>query len=320
MLAPALYTALEDKGRLDSAPMEVREALTAFHRLNADRNARLRKVLADTVRILNARGIEPLLLKGCITLLPGQGRRAEARMMSDLDIALVDAAPEQGEAALAAAGYWCAPNQGPADYPDLHHLAPRFHPGGAAYVEIHRRTFSDSVPAEVLPLAEICRDARPVDWNGLRLRVPSIEHRLLHNALHHQIQDGALRIPYPFALRQLLEFVQLCVTPAAEEVDWNASLSRLDLFGMGEPVRAYMLTAERLFALPLPGGVTPKSATRAADNLMWLLRSHPRLLRAAVLAARLPRLPRRLVTPGWYPEKYKHLLARREARRTMHPH
>jgi len=64
LVAPSLYTALAARQRLEVVPEPVRIALAELHRLNAERNARLRAVLRDTVRLLNAAGFEPLLLKG----------------------------------------------------------------------------------------------------------------------------------------------------------------------------------------------------------------------------------------------------------------
>lgn len=314
MVAPNLYSALEAKNRLHLAPTEVREALTEFYQLNVTRNARLRAVLRDTVRILNAQGIEPLLMKGSISLLPGQGGQDDTRMMSDLDIALQNAEPEEGYEALRAAGYRHAINQGPAEYQHVHHLAPLFHPRAEAYIEIHKAVFSAKIPPGTLPLAAVCAQAEAVDWEGLRLWVPSIAHRLLHNALHQQVQDADLRFGDRCSLRQVLEFTQLRTAPAAAELAWNEIFNRLDMCGMGDPVRAYMMVAERLFAQSLPAGVELGKAARHAEKWMWFRIKHPRLSRSVVLASRLRYLPRRLVTPGWYPDKVKHLRQRWMAR------
>ena len=105
LVAPQLYAALCAQGRLALVPDDVRAALAELHRLNDARNARLRVVLRDTIRHLNQAGIEPLLLKGSIALLPGQDSQVAARIMSDLDLALYNAEAEAGEAVLRAAGY-----------------------------------------------------------------------------------------------------------------------------------------------------------------------------------------------------------------------
>lgn len=309
-VAPALYSALSATDRLRMAPAEVREALSELHRLNSARNNRHRIILRDTVRILKAQGIELLLMKGSITLLPGQPAYATARMMGDLDIALRNAEPERGEAALCAAGYWRAVNQGPWEYRDLHHLAPLFHPSREGYVEIHRDLLSAKVPAGILSLTEAYADAEPVEWDGLKLWIPSIAHRLVHNALHQQIQDARLVHGDQCSMRQVLEFAQLRALPEAAEIDWNSLLKRLDVFGVGEPVRAYLLVAKHLFGQPLPAGVHPSKAARRIESRMWFRLTYPKLHESVMFASRLRYLPQRLMTPEWYPEKYRYLRQR----------
>lgn len=85
-------------------------------------------------------------------------------------------------------------------------------------MELHRSVLSSRLPAESLPLASMRAAAQRHDWQGLRLWVPSLEHRLLHNALHHQAQNAAFRHDHR-SLRQLLEFAQLRSLPGAEAID-----------------------------------------------------------------------------------------------------
>jgi len=80
-----------------------------------------------------------------------------------------------------------------------------FHPSRDGYVELHRSLLSTRVPAQALPLEAVRADAEPLAWDDLRLWLPSLEHRLLHNALHHQVQNDVARSDRR-DLRQLLEF------------------------------------------------------------------------------------------------------------------
>ncbi|WP_295392281.1 nucleotidyltransferase family protein [uncultured Thiodictyon sp.] len=307
LVAPTLYAVLAARGRLDAVPEAVCAALAELHRLNDARNARLRAVLRDTVRHLIAAGIEPLLLKGSIALLPDQYPQAAARMMGDLDLALVNAPAEQGEAVLRAAGYFAAPNVNPAHYTaPFHHIVPLFHPSGDGYVELHRAILAGWVPAQALPLARVCGAAQPVDWDGLRLWVPSLGHRLLHNALHHQVTDAGLYSGRR-ALRQLFEFAKLRALPGAARIDWPDLLAGLDRVGQGGAVRAYLLAGERLFGQPLPAGVRPGVMAYWSERLAWLRIALPRLGPQFDLVGRLHNLPRHLITPSWYPAKIRSL-------------
>jgi hypothetical protein len=88
LVAPVLYATLATRDRLSQVPPDVRTALEGLYQLNDQRNRRLRAVLRDTVRLLNQAGIEPILLKGAIALLPEQYPLACARVLGDLDLAV----------------------------------------------------------------------------------------------------------------------------------------------------------------------------------------------------------------------------------------
>lgn len=313
LVAPMLFAILSERGQLNAAPPPVRGALAELHRLNRERNARLTRVLRDTLHHLNAAGLEPLLLKGSVALLPDQPPHAATRMLSDLDLALQNAEAEAAEAVLRAVGYVDAENCDPAWYQaPFHHLPPLFHPSGEAYVELHRTLLTNRLPAQTLPLETVRAAAEPFDWDGLRLWRPSLEHRLLHNALHHQAQNDAFRSDRR-DLRQLLEFAQLRTLPGALSIDWPQRLAELDSLGLGEALRAYLLAVERLFEQPLPPGVKPGLAARWAEHRFWLTRRYPHLRRVFGFARRLPNLPRRLITPSWYPAKARALYQRWKA-------
>ena len=119
------------------------------------------------------------------------------------------------------------------------------------------------------------------------------------------------------SLRQLLEFAQLRAWSAGAEPDWPGLLLHLDRVGVGAAVRAHLLAVQTLFGQPLPAGVAPGPAARRAEARFWTRLEHPgrgRLLemrwQARRLAGRLARLPRRLVTPAWYPAKWFYLRQR----------
>ena len=314
LVAPSLYATLAARVQLDRIPPDIREALAALHALNDQRNRRLRTVLRDTVQLLNQASIEPLLLKGAIALLPGQYPHAFARMLGDLDLAVAEPETHRAAEVLQAAGYDYAPNTGPAHHATSHHhLTPLFHPSGDGYVEIHRELLADRVPKAALSLAMVQARARLVDWDGLRVWIPALEHRLLHNALHHQLQDQAFFFGR-LSLRQLLEFTQLRALPDAADLDWPSLLQRLDAVGAGDALRSYLLVAQRLFGQPLPDGVFLTRTALRAEGRFWFRLRHPRLGRGLEWLARyrrrLPNLPKRLLTPSWYPIKYRSLRQR----------
>jgi hypothetical protein len=305
-VAPSLYASVRARGRLSWLPEPVCAALAALYDLNAARNTRLRQVLRETVQVLNAAGIEPLLLKGSIALLPGQDPLFGARVMSDLDLALYNAEVEAAETALRSSGYHNAPNVRPEHYrAPFHHAAPLFHSSGDGYVELHRRVFCHHISAQALPMTALRAAAEPVHWDGLRLWVPCLEHQLIHNALHAQVADRGFSVGI-LELRRLLEFAQLRTRAQDRMIDWPRRLAALDRHGLGAPVCAQLLACRTLFGQPLPDGVKIGPSVRWAERRAWLLIAQPRLIPGARLLARLPNLPRRLITPRWYPEKLRY--------------
>lgn len=307
LVTPILYQRLAETDRLADVPQDVRDALRHVFDLNAERNERQRRILHDTVRFLNEAGMEPLLLKGAVSLLPSQGPYAAARMLSDIDVLVPNVPPEAAAKVLLERGYTHMPGHEPRDSASCsHHLAPLFHPAGHGYVEIHRRAFmSARVPPAILPYEALCADAERVQWGELSLLVPSIGHRLLHNILHQQVQNTGRFLPSRCSLRQLFDFVLLRRDADAHGFDWQHLMTQLDGLGLDSATRSYLLSAELLFGQPMPEGVRLRRSHRAYHRIAWMLNRHRRLLSVAVLAERLTNLPRRLVTPSWYPMKLR---------------
>jgi len=314
LVAPGLYPALEAAGRLSEIPAEPRDALEGLCLLNRERNRVLQSILRDTAVCLNAAGVMPLLLKGAVALLPDQYPGAFDRIVGDLDLYVPADLLHTSVAALREAGF-TDPEQdfGDWDWDACHHAAPLCHPSGQAYVELHRG-LGGRMPW--LTADAMWEGSSILDWKGSRVRVPSLEHRLLHNALHDQVQDWGF-VRREVRLRQLLEFERLQALPQAREVDWKGWLTRLDEAGAGDAVRVYLLLGHRLFGAPLPEDVRITRQARWSAYLTWLglerSQMRPVLTGAEHAMGRLRRLPRRLATPAWYGEKYRYWRGRLDA-------
>lgn len=309
LVSPVLFVRLKERQQLHLIPEDVRNALEQLFLMNKARNKRQRHILRDTVGILNSEGIEPLLLKGSVFLLPGQTDHGAARMMSDIDLVSMNSSPERTQQVLLDAGYAHAPGQGPGDVDFVHHhLAPLFHPSGEGYVEVHRQTFVSRVPPRVIPFDELCAEAQLAEWEGLRCWVPSLKHRLLHNILHHQVQSARRYLPSLLSIRQLFDFAQLRCAAEANGLDWVPLMTRLDQLELGDAARKYLLSAELLFTQELPPGVQTDERHHSGNQRMWWWMRNGRAYEVAVLAERLLNLPRRLMTPSWYLRKLRALL------------
>lgn len=319
LVAPTLYAVMAARQRLDWLPEEVREALAVLHQLNAEHNERLRALLLETTARLNAVGMRPIALKGAIALLseadPLADPLAAARMLGDLDLWVGEADLPAAIQALRAGGYRLPDNLHPNIWslPPSHHAPPLLHPSGSGYVELHRHALSARVPAGALTAEHLTGTARWLEWRGVRLGVPDLARRLIHNALHHQISDQALASDRR-SLRQLFEFARWCAQPEAATLDWDGLLRDLDAVGMGEALRVQLLASQHLFGQPLPAGVRLTPAALAVEGRFWWRLDHPALDRGLdwqrywrLQARRLPNLPRRLVTLAWYPMKWQQI-------------
>lgn len=300
-IAAPWYAALQRRGLLERLPVEIGEHLAAIYTLSLERNRLLHRELMRMVRVLNALGIEPLLLKGALALLPDQPPEVAARLMGDLDVlAPTDAVSAAHQALQDQWGYRPA-------YPDWrfanhHHVSPLIHADHGVKIELHRTILGGAWDA-ALPTEEVWRDSQRLVWEGVIVRTPSHTHRVLHNLLHTLLQDGRAERGL-LELRQLLDLVQFRAS-GDQTIDWPLIRARFTTLGQGAVLEAYLRVARDGFGQPLPDG-TPSSLSAA-----WLKGKfefgirHPAAGRWFYWQMRLKRLPKRLATPAWYPAKFR---------------
>jgi len=204
-LTPAVHVALEKHGRLAEVPDAVRGYIALLHERNVERNGRLRSQLIEALGALNRAGIEPILLKGAVSLFVGDEARVGSRMISDLDINI-----EPGEAAAAAAalrdiGYGATDN--PREFA---------RPIDVGVVEFHDRANYRSQRY----LSGDLRESAPLtERDGVTARVPSPTARALHLIVHDMIKEGDYW-RFRINLRHLRDLVDL--STSREGIDWDA--------------------------------------------------------------------------------------------------
>ena len=310
LVTPALAGALRRAGVFPALPADVQQYLDGMQELNRARNRMLYDELIAVTRRLNGIGIEPLLLKGAIALLPQAHPGAEDRVVGDLDLLLPADRIDAASAALLDEGYRLASDQRmlPGSRERHHHATPLLHRELPVAIEFHKRLLHD-----VRDDARLRVGATEVGVErcgpDVRLRVPDSATRLLHNFLHTQIQDRH-HAGLSTVLRPLLEFAQLREAYGAAW-DWTTLQQRL----RPERRRAfavYLLAAEEAYGQPFPAGPERSIGARLWFGLMQRSRSR-RTWRCALAPYRfirfqVPRvltLPRRLLTPKWFVLKYR---------------
>jgi hypothetical protein len=315
LVTPSLAGALQRKGLFKQLPEEVQAYLLTLQSLNQARNQTLRDQLLIITEALNASGIQPVLLKGAITLTPGQYPGAEDRVIGDLDLLVPPHLLEAATSALMTLGYgvdatgaqWVLPSH----YQRHHHERPLLHPILPVKVELHRR-----IQYHQGDNALLCQQllTKPFSFEeGPTVLIPDRETRLLHNMLHGQITDRH-RLKHIIDLRQLLEFAALAHHEAST-LDAHYLLTRL------RPQRHavladYWAQAEYWLQAPYPD-ILPRSSQQARQR--WLLEkaatqpSWHRLFACLDWLSRVPgRLPNLLiklwVMPGYLPAKMRAVL------------
>ena len=280
LVTSAFYQSLRQHDRLADLPEGMVDYLALVHRLNEERNAKLRRQAIEAVRALNAAGIEPMLLKGGVGLFAPPRCEDTARMMADLDILVPEAVAEPAVTALSEIGY-----QVMLRYPEeLHSYADLARLGkDVGGIDLHKEIVRHTY---LLPAAIFWRHAQAVevmqedaenepDLSDLRLFVPSPDCRILHNLLHAQAHDrgfyhGVVR------LRDLHDLAMI-VRCHATDIDWRWIEDRLAAHRLEVVLDAQLLLAERLLGLDWPLS-RPPSAGAVVHRERCLVQMHSRRL------------------------------------------
>lgn len=302
LVAAPWYAALRRRGLLKRAPVEMVEHLVVLHELSIQRNRLLRRELIRAAHAFNALGVEPLLLKGALALLPGQSPEIAARLLGDLDLLIPADRLADCRNALQAFGYSATHKED--HYTSHHHAPPLFHPDHGAKFELHRAVLGGPLAA-ALPAEEVWRDSQPVSIKRAFVRTPSLTHRVLHNLLHTLIQDHRAELG-TVELRQVLDLVQFRAHEDAG-IDWPLIRTRFAMLGQDAVLGAYLRVIHNLFDQTPPDGMRFSKATAWLEWKFELCRCYPRASRGFYWWMRLKRLPKRLGTPSWYAMKIRAL-------------
>jgi hypothetical protein len=182
LVAPALWTGLDRASVLEQIPADVQSYLALLHSRNAVRNASIRAQCLEIGAILTTNGIRAVLLKGVTWLFDDGSPAAADRMMRDIDLLVESEHIQAASAALLSSGYH---DTGQELSEEGHfHCPPLVPQAGEAVVEIHRDLAHRS---DLLPAKEVINSASELT-PGLLL--PAMRHRIIHNVIHSQIENG----------------------------------------------------------------------------------------------------------------------------------
>jgi hypothetical protein len=311
-VVPAVRGVLRRLQLEPALPGELVDYFDGMETLNRERNRALRAEALSVARILAGIGVEPVYLKGAADLLDG-GRDPAERFQIDLDLLVPPARLEACVARLRDQGY--QPQLHTAS-PLAHHAAPLWRPGGPAWIELHHAPLAYP-GTRLLPGEQLAARARRLAVEGVAVRVPAAEHRILLAVAHAGITDFGAALGRA-ELRLLQDLAHL---GRSGDPDWAAVRAALAPHRQAALLDGYLLAARRLLAAPVPAPPAPSRAARLlAARAAWqggrprLADAQGRLLCPPLLLGRALSHPalrrqllRNLADPAWLSRHFRRL-------------
>ena len=282
LVAPALYASLLRKDFLKLLSEELQHYFHTMYSYNTQRNVGLNGQIEELLHYLPPGAI---LLKGGASLTSELYSQVGERVMRDLDILVKIESMHSTVKQLFSIGYrYCELDSLPEPPLDeqedpiealnarglgyMHHIYPLVHPKHNASVELHRQPLLQLGERELLSSGEAFSNA--VQCKNLKML--SIEHRLLHNFFHAQIQDrnGLLG---KIDLMQAYEFVQL-VYRHQGAVQWDQLQRRVKECGLEIHFQVYLLYVEDYFYCPIPENISISRRSRRIIKRQQLLEKY----------------------------------------------
>ncbi|HEY2805824.1 MAG TPA: nucleotidyltransferase family protein [Gemmatimonadales bacterium] len=198
---------------------------------------------AVVVKLLAKEGISVILLKGLARRAAGPLLPCgDARSTTDVDVLVAPGEVDRAWQYLVDNGYRIA-----TDARSPHHAPPLIGAGGVG-VELHKSLSHRMNPDEAWRRAT--DDARDIDWNGIKVRIPAPTELLWHG-LSHALQHDTRA----WRLRFFLDAA--CVLAADEPVAWEIIGQRLDDNEVPEQrsPRRWLDAAAQLAGVELPPGI-----------------------------------------------------------------
>jgi hypothetical protein len=242
----------------EELPADVANLFETVKNLNSERNENILAQLREIAYILNERGIEPIVLKGAAHLLSGVYPNLSTRFLVDLDILLPADTFSTAIKLLKQHGYSCN-----GIHPVEEVIGNEYPPlwkAGSVEVDLHR-DLGLGACKRILSTSEVLRDSTVHEFEGVRVRIPSPEHLVVHHIIHSQIHDYYPERIRP-SLRTMYDMV-LLQRRFSNQIDWPAIDNRFRCGRRYPAFAMYLKEVQRAlgFASPMPIQMT---------GVMWI--------------------------------------------------
>lgn len=244
----AMHDSVTELGLAHELPADVANLFSTVKELNLERNQHILSELKWISGLFNHAGIEPVVLKGAAHLLSGIYPDLSTRFLADLDLLLPESDFPAAIKILKGHGYSCDAH--PVETMVGHAYPPLWRPH-AVEIDLHR-SLGLRVCKPLLPSAEVQTNSVIQELDGVRLRVPSPEHLVIHHIMHSQIHDFYPERIRP-SLRTMYDMV-LLQRRFGSRIDWLAIENRFRRNGQYAALALYLKQVERTLGLasPLP--------------------------------------------------------------------
>ena len=227
--------------------------LAQVHKLNEGFQLR-RNVLAnslkDIIAGLNGAGVEPLILKGSMSLISGE---PAWRFQRDIDFTID---PDESPAtvrALSDLGYSASKDSGARP----HHLVPMLKEGLPASIEPHVK-LAGARARKVLPDAALLKYCHRGNWNGAKYSYLSPGASALHGLAHHHFQNRGY-VFGTFSLKGLMEFAHALSGMSNNEIIEMETVSHASVH-LHAAMQVWCTLSSQVLNVTLPTTLSPSVA------------------------------------------------------------
>jgi len=242
-----MHDSLSGLGLAHELPADVAHLFSTVKELNLERNKRILADLKSISGLFNNVGIEPVVLKGAAYLLRGLYPDLSTRYLADLDILLPESDFPAAIQILRSQGYLCQ-----AAHPVETIIGNAYPPLWRPYsveIDLHR-SLALGVTKSLLSGSEVLGGSVIQELDGVRLRVPSPEHLIIHHVVHSQIHDF-----YPQRIRPCLQNMHdmvLLQRRFGSDIDWSAIENRFRRNRQYAALALYLKHVENTFGTASP--------------------------------------------------------------------
>jgi hypothetical protein len=245
----AMHDSLTRLGLIHELPADVANLFSTVKELNQERNQCMLSELKWIVGLFNNAGIEPIVLKGAAYILSGLYPNLSTRFLNDIDLLLPESDFPAAVAMLERQGY-CSHDAHPVAAMIGHAYPPLSRPRSLE-IDLHR-SLGLRICKPLLPSAEVRSNFVIQELDGVRLRIPSPDHLVVHHIIHSQIHDFYPERIRP-SLRTMYDMV-LLQRRFGSHIDWSAIENRFRRNGQYAALALYLKRVELALGLtsPLP--------------------------------------------------------------------